>query len=120
MEQKLIDNISEFFLNNFSWNIYKNFIEGDEITKEYFLKHMEHPLALIGKKGIEKDMLNIQIKEAQDEGYIEGYETENVDLNSMNAMVFDITDKGKEYIIPYIKDKLKSHYQELINTIEKI
>lgn len=120
MKKKLIEYIAEFFMNTFSWTIYKNFLENMEIDREYFYAQMDQPLLLMVPPGIDRDMLDVQIKEAQEEGYIKDYEIDNEVISAAGALVFDITDKGREFLVPYIKDKLKEHYTELLVKIDSI
>jgi len=124
MEKKLIDSISLFFMNNTSWMIYKTFAEGGELDANFWDENLSSSILLSNKEGIDKDMLIVQIREATDGGLLtlanvlEEDEDEWEQLKSMNILAFDITEKGREYIMPFIKAKLTEHFEGIIGKVK--
>lgn len=125
-EGKLIDAISDFFMSNTSWLIYKTFAEGRELDESFWEDNLSNSILLHNREGIDKDMLVVQIREATEAGYVtlanvlEDDEDEWEQLKAMNILAFDVTDSGREYIMPYIKDKLIDHFNSIITKIKEI
>lgn len=121
MEEKLIEKVSQLFMKDISWNVFESHVSEDEIDKETFTNRFNIPLAINFESGVEKDMLKVQIEEARDEGYIEIPEEMDDVIDQMTGiMVFDLTEKGREFILPYVKDKLVEEYRKVIDKINSI
>lgn len=124
---KLIDAIGDFFMNNTTWLIYKTFAEGNELDDSFWDEHLSDSIVLSTKPNtIDKDMLIVQIREATDAGYLtlanvlEEDEDQWEQLKSMNVLAFDITKDGMQYIKPFIKDKLVSHFEGIIEKVKEL
>jgi len=126
IEGKLIDAIADFFMGNTTWLIYKTFAEGRELDEQFWDEHLSSSIILHNREGIDKDMLIVQIREATENGYVtlanvlEEDEDEWEQLKAMNMIVFDVTEAGRDYIMPYIKDKLIEHFEGIINKVKLI
>lgn len=127
IEGKLIDSISKFFMNNTSWLIYKTFSEGKELNEDFWKENLSDSIMLTTQPNtVDKDMLIIQIREATEGGYVtlanvlEEDEDEWEQLKAMNILAFDITEKGFDYIKPFIKDKLIEHFKGIIDKVKEM
>lgn len=118
ISNKLINKVSERFVGDFAWHIYKSFVANEPLEKEFFYANIES-LALIIPPSVERDMILIDVKEAAENGFIE-YEEMSPIENAVDAIIFDLTDKGKEYIFPYVKRSLVDHFSFLVEYIESI
>jgi len=123
---RLIDAIAEFFMSNTTWNIYKTFAEGSELDVDFWDENLSNSILLHNREGVDKDILIVQIREASDEGYLvntnvlKDDEDEWEQLKSMGLLAFDITEKGLDYIKPFIKDKLVEHFEGIITKVKEI
>lgn len=125
MEGKLIDNIGDFFLSNTAWLIYKTFSGGEELDDNFWEENLSASI-LLRATGIDKDMLIVQIREATEAGFVTLSNVLDEDkdewdqLKSMDILAFDITEEGRNYIMPYIKTKLIEHFDGIITKINAI
>lgn len=125
-EGKLIDTIADFFMANTTWLIYKTFASGQELDEKFWDENLSDSILLNVIDGIDKDMLIVQIREATEGGYVtlanvlEEDEDDWEQLKAMNILAFDITESGREYILPYIKNKLIEHFSGIIEKVDKI
>lgn len=127
MHTKLIDYIADFFMGNAAWLIYKTFASGKSLDKQFWDDNLSDSIVLLVEEGsIDKTMLIFQVREATDAGLLEHNnmaeddEDEWEQMKSMGMIVFTITERGRDYIMPYITNKLVEHFEGIIDKIKEL
>ena len=117
MEKSLVQHIVDFYVGSVAYNLYSEASNG-EVNSNFFHDMLSETIMLSGLKGVMKDILVVQVKEAVGEGYLK-LEDEG-DLSTFDAIPIDLTEKGKTYIMVSLRDGMIGHFESVIEKIDAV
>lgn len=112
----------KFILENLGESVMMDLLNAESPSKETLDERLGRELvARIPDNHIQKSILDVDIKEAKENGFFEEETEESKELfESQGAYIIAFTDKGKEEVYPLIIEMAKDKLQASLDMLNKI